>query len=670
MEQRFKAVGERARTARASLTSPGATGSPVRPSTTGSAALCDRTACSGLVGTELQRPEQLPAPDAAEVEAGDRRAAPGAPRAAGRGRSPDGSRDAGVDPLPARCSIYRSLVRHRLVEPGVRKRQPLGLQALGALPVRWSCGRWTSWAATSSLTAPSARSSPAIDDHSRFCVSAHLVVRRDRPAGLCERCSSSPSSAMGCPKAAPHRQRQGLHRELRPRTRPGAVRPDLSRQRAPPPAHRALLTDDDRRRSSASTARCVPSSSSTTTAATRRSTRHRPPSTLGSPSYNTERPHQGAGMRPPSERFALRPVDEPELVEPELVEPELVETEEDEPNGRAPDRSGHPTGRPGGQDPPRALRLWRWALARRRGRRGPTRATASSDLHRGVVVATRARHHGADPSRTITNERAAWRASPVRPPTVGASVLRFVGSTGSISFAGWSYRVGNPFHGRQVEVAIVGKTLQISLDDAVVKRHPIRHDRTKEFGAFLDADRSSAQSQARPNARRLSSSYRSHSVVRVPGLDRIRSTSRTPPRASAMARFRSSTACAGTGARSGVGVTSSSHQLGHARTAGSGPRESAVAQVVEVKVGATGSSAGLRPCPVEVSRRQGRSSAASTGSQAPTENAAEGVVRGKPTEHATTRCAGSRRPRSPDPLIARALTPSGAALATCVGAPK
>ena len=63
-------------------------------------------------------------------------------------------------------------------------------------------------------------------------------------------------------------------------------------------------------------------------------------------------------------------------------------------------------------------------------------------------------------------------------------MLRFVGSTGSISFAGWNYRVGNPFRGRQVEVAIVGKTLQISLDDAVVKRHPIRHDRTKEFGAF------------------------------------------------------------------------------------------------------------------------------------------------------------------------------------------
>jgi hypothetical protein len=101
--------------------------------------------------------------------------------------------------------------------------------------------------------------------------------------------------------------------------------------------------------------------------------------------------------------------------------------------------------------------------------------------HRGVVVATHARRHrqGSDPR--ITNEP---RHRKPRQPTVGTSVTRVVDGSGQVSFAAHTYRVGNPYRRLQVEVAIVNNTVQISYEGAVVKTHPIRHDRSKEFGAF------------------------------------------------------------------------------------------------------------------------------------------------------------------------------------------
>jgi hypothetical protein len=98
-----------------------------------------------------------------------------------------------------------------------------------------------------------------------------------------------------------------------------------------------------------------------------------------------------------------------------------------------------------------------------------------------VVFATHARRHPQREEPRITNER---RHHNARPATVGTSVIRVVDSSGQVSFAGHTYRVGNPYKGLQLEVAIVGQQVQISLDGAVVKTHPIRHDRAKEFGAF------------------------------------------------------------------------------------------------------------------------------------------------------------------------------------------
>jgi hypothetical protein len=70
--------------------------------------------------------------------------------------------------------------------------------------------------------------------------------------------------------------------------------------------------------------------------------------------------------------------------------------------------------------------------------------------------------------------------------TSGTPVTRIVDSSGSVSFAGTNYRVGNQYRGRQVEVAIVAGSVQISTTDGVIRMHPIRHDRTKEHGAFAN----------------------------------------------------------------------------------------------------------------------------------------------------------------------------------------
>jgi hypothetical protein len=71
---------------------------------------------------------------------------------------------------------------------------------------------------------------------------------------------------------------------------------------------------------------------------------------------------------------------------------------------------------------------------------------------------------------------------PRRPPP-GPSVLRMVDGSGSVNFAGWAYRVGR-FQAPPGRVAIVENRVQLSVDGKVIKTHPIRHDRTKEHGAF------------------------------------------------------------------------------------------------------------------------------------------------------------------------------------------
>jgi hypothetical protein len=104
--------------------------------------------------------------------------------------------------------------------------------------------------------------------------------------------------------------------------------------------------------------------------------------------------------------------------------------------------------------------------------------------HRGVLVATHARRH---PVEKQTAGLARGRTlRPSRPTATAASVTRKVDNSGCVCFAGTSYRTGNKYRRRQVQVAVVGDTVEISIGNELIKSHKIRHDRTREHGALAN----------------------------------------------------------------------------------------------------------------------------------------------------------------------------------------
>ncbi len=113
-----------------------------------------RYAAGGLAGLvdASSKPQFCPHQMAPEVGARIlelRRAHPGwGPRTIGRRLQRNG-----VGPVPGRSSIYRRLVRHGLIDPQARRSD----YKPGSAPGPWSCGRWTSWAASSSPAWPPLR---------------------------------------------------------------------------------------------------------------------------------------------------------------------------------------------------------------------------------------------------------------------------------------------------------------------------------------------------------------------------------------------------------------------------------------------------------------------------------------------------------------------------------
>ena len=101
-------------------------------------------------------------------------------------------------------------------------------------------------------------------------------------------------------------------------------------------------------------------------------------------------------------------------------------------------------------------------------------------FHRDVLVAehVQRRKPDAEPRPLVQGRRTARQA------TSGLTVTRVADNSGSISFAGTSYRVGNAWRRRSVQVSIVASSVQLACDGQIVRVHPIRHDRSKEHGAF------------------------------------------------------------------------------------------------------------------------------------------------------------------------------------------
>jgi transposase InsO family protein len=371
----------------------------------------------------------------------------------------------GVDPVPGRSSVYRALVRHRLLEPSPRRRRRSDYK-------RWERSRamelWQMDVVGRIYLADGTELSAVtgIDDHSRFCVIAKLVRRATaRPV---------------CDALLEGLARHGVPDQIL--TDNGKVFTGRFGKGAGPVRFDRICTENGIRH-----LLTAPYSPTTTGKVERLHKTMRREHFNGErfatiddaqaaldvwvDTYNRDRPHQSVGDRPPIERFRL--------ARPTAVEP--VDVDATTPAASTARRRVAANGRVSFACA--SYMAGRWLAGED--------VTVSCDAglvqlhHRGVLVATHARRH--DPDKQNAGLRRGTRPEPSMRPTASAvSVTRKVDSSGSVSFAGTNYKAGKRLSRRQVQVAVVGETVEISIGTELIRTHPIRHDRTREHGALAN----------------------------------------------------------------------------------------------------------------------------------------------------------------------------------------
>ena len=376
----------------------------------------------------------------------------------------------GIDPLPGRSSVYRALIRHQLLDPKRRRRRRSDYK-------RWERSRamelWQMDITGGVHLADGSQVSvvTGIDDHSRFCVSAAVVARATaRPV---------------CDALAAAMRIHGV---------PDAILSDNGKVFTARfgPARGEVLFDRICRQNGIRHLLTAPHSPTTTGKVERFHKTFKGEFLAGKVfdtiaeaqaaidgwvhEYNHERPHQSLGDRPPIERFALA---RREGVEVEMSAPSDEAIETAEPVATRTTRRVGAAGK---------VSLLGFAYHAGRWLAGETVELHSRDglieiVHDGVVIASHAKRH---PPERDGDFRRQFKARPARPATTGVAVTRKVDRSGGVSFAGSAYRVGNAYRRRQVQVSVVGDTVQISFEGRLVKTHPIRHDRSKEHGAFAN----------------------------------------------------------------------------------------------------------------------------------------------------------------------------------------
>ena len=196
--------------------------------------------------------------------------------------------------------------------------------------------------------------------------------------------------------------------------------------------------------------------------------------------YNTTRPHQSCGGRPPAERFRLAD----RSLTPADSAAELVAAPAAAPGSAA--------RRPAG--------VSRWVNAHGKISLAgfgyhvgatyagePVEVVAAAGLvdilHAGVLVATHAQRMRGDQADRLPRAPVARRA---RDATAGLTVTRLADAAGVVSFAGTPYAAGRRWARTAIDVCIVAASVQLSKDGQVIRVHPIRHDRARELGAFAN----------------------------------------------------------------------------------------------------------------------------------------------------------------------------------------
>jgi transposase InsO family protein len=189
--------------------------------------------------------------------------------------------------------------------------------------------------------------------------------------------------------------------------------------------------------------------------------------------YNYSRPHQAIGKVPPVERFQLA-----------AVGPGPVET----PPADASVDPGPQTTRRVNSDGTISFATSRYKAGGRWLAGQSVEVVCDGGLvqiyHRGVLVATHARRHPVD--KQTAGMARGRRLAPARPTATAASVTRKVDSSGNVCFAGTAYRAGSKYRRRQVQVAVVGDTVEISIGNELIRSHKVRHDRTRQHGALAN----------------------------------------------------------------------------------------------------------------------------------------------------------------------------------------
>jgi transposase InsO family protein len=363
---------------------------------------------------------------------------------------------------PSRSAVYRALVRHQLIVPAPRRRR---VQDYKSWERTRSMELWQMDVVGRIYLSDGTPIScvTGIDDHSRYCVSAHLVLRATaRPV---------------CDALLLALQRYGPPEEIL--TDNGKV---FTGKRAPKPAtvlfDRICLNNGIKHRLTAPF-------SPTTTGKVERFHRTMRDEFFSENvfdtieetqvaldawvvTYNTEREHQSLGDTVPLRRFELARPRDVEIIDGDVETEPVLSTRKS--LTRVVDEKGRV-----------AVLSFRYHVGRVY---SGERVQVSSDdgliyvHHREVLIATHARRHLLDQDVAFLIQPRAQRA------TKGDEVLRMVDCSGAVSFAGVGYRVGNAYRGRQAGVRIVGDTVQITIDDVLIRTHQSRHDKSKEFSAL------------------------------------------------------------------------------------------------------------------------------------------------------------------------------------------
>jgi len=374
----------------------------------------------------------------------------------------------GFVPVPGRTSIYRALIRHGLINPQARKRKRADYK-------RWERSRAMElWqmdivGGVRLVDGSEAKIVSGIDDHSRFCVSAYVVARATaRPTcdalALAMRTHGVPEQILtDNGKVFTARFGPGTGEVLFDRIcRENGIKHILTAPRSPTTTGKVERWHKTLRREflNGKVFASIDDAQAQLDGWVRE--------------YNFERAHQSLGMAVPWDRFQLAQSTRVELDQPTVAEPELD-------TGTAATRRVGPTG------------LISFASVRYRAGRW----LAGQDVsvicdgglvhlqHRGVLIATHARRHSVD-KQAAGLRRGQQPTKTKRPSATAPSVTRKVDSSGNVSFAGTNYRVGNKYRRRQVQVAVVGESLEIFIGEELIRTHPIRHDRTREHGALAN----------------------------------------------------------------------------------------------------------------------------------------------------------------------------------------